>query len=94
MTESIKLTEEDFELPESIHYDEDVVLGIRLFNLTLAKKVMKQILENQNKAHKFDGIADEYNARFLYILKLENENKSLKEKLENSKEYREYILSR
>jgi len=43
------LTKENFELPDSIHYskDEDVILGIRLFNLTLAKKVMKQILDDQ-----------------------------------------------
>jgi len=54
MTERITLTENDFELPDSIHYtkDEDVVLGIRLFNLTLAKKVMKQILSDQKKLEK------------------------------------------
>lgn len=50
MPKRIKLTEENFELPESIHYskDEDVILGIRLFNLILAKKVIKQILDDQN----------------------------------------------
>ncbi len=88
MTERIKLTENNFELPKQIHYtkDEDVVLGIRLFDLTLAKKVMKQILENQNKAHQFDGIVNEYNARWQRILKLEEENKALKENSSNLKE--------
>ena len=49
MHKRIKLSETEFELPEPIHYtkDQDVVLGIRLFNLTLARKVKKQILNDQ-----------------------------------------------
>ncbi len=54
MTERITLTEETFELPESIPWqkDQDVILGIRLFNLTLARKVMKQILQDQERSVK------------------------------------------
>ena len=77
MNTRIKLTEDNFELPEPIHYtkDEDVILGIRLFNLTLAKKVVKQILENQEFRKKHDRRF----AGLRYLEELKQENKKLKE---------------
>lgn len=50
----IHLNPEDFEIPEPIHYtkDEDVVLGIRLRDVTLARKVVKQILADQKTIEK------------------------------------------
>lgn len=49
MTKRIHLNPEEFTLPESIPYqkDEDVELTITLRNLTMARKVMKQILSDQ-----------------------------------------------
>lgn len=91
MSKPITLTEENFELPESVHYtkDEDVVLGIRLFNLTLAKKVMKQILDNQDKAERYDEYTnccqhseDEYCIWFHELHIADQKIKELKEKLE------------
>lgn len=49
MTKRIHLNAEEFELPISKHYskDEDVELVIVLRNLTMARKVKKQILSDQ-----------------------------------------------
>ncbi len=95
MTKIIKLTEEDFELPNKIYYtkDEDVILGIRLFNLTLAKKVMKRILDDQEKAEKWDILenAKTHEALVKYA-ELEKDNKQLKE--ENKYERAQKIVLR
>jgi len=50
----IHLNLEEFEIPEPIHYtkDEDVILGIRLRDVTLARKVVKQILADQKTIEK------------------------------------------
>jgi len=47
----IHLNESEFELPQSIPWqkDEDVELVIRLRNLTMARKVVKQILSDQKE---------------------------------------------
>ena len=47
----IHLNPDEFQLPNSIPWqkDEDVELVIRLRNLTMAKKVVKQILSDQKK---------------------------------------------
>ena len=50
----IHLNKEEFQLPNSIPWqkDEDVELTIRLRNLGMARKVMKQILSDQRKIEK------------------------------------------
>lgn len=58
----VKLDGTEFEIPVKIHYskDQDVVLGIRLFNLTLANKVMVQILNDQKIIKRLDDKIKEF----------------------------------
>lgn len=85
----VELNENNFELPEPIHYskDKDVILGIRLFNLTLARKVMKQILNDQEENKQ---LKEKFEKRGKILDEVETDRQFL---ADNNRKYRSTIYN-